>query len=438
MPRSRRPTRAILLAAACSTTWASYIPRAALFERADSCYTGYSQCPQSGLPDNFCCPADTNCIALAANTTLVCCPTDSECSVIRPISCDLSKEDPEAHPEAEIKTTAVNGTLGHCGEGTCCPFGYSCNTDSLCEKDADQNVAPIQSTASGVPTSTAAASAASGTSTQLSGVASASASETILTPSPAETTTSAPAVSPTDSGSDTSGASPAVIAGSVIGGVLAAVLVGVLACVFLRRRQRKKQVQRETDPLKLTRSTSSFGNIVNNPLTSRGPISKPILASANSTMRSDFSRKTPQSSPGSHNRDSTFGAALADRGSAMSVSPPATPSPARLRDDRAAATGASPPRIPPIRNMRQSSVAYGSYGYGGGGRETPERGEREPSSLSINIFADPRTVGTPGGGRRQSSLTTFTDMMEQADLGGVRRGEPFVPGSALNSPARRR
>lgn len=52
--------------------------------------------------------------------------------------------------------------------------------------------------------------------------------------------------------------------------------------------------------------------------------------------------------------------------------------------------------------------------------------QREPSGESINIFADPSTA-SEGIRGRDSHQTTFTDMMERADLAGVRKGEPFVP-----------
>ena len=49
---------------------------------------------------------------------------------------------------------------------------------------------------------------------------------------------------------------------------------------------------------------------------------------------------------------------------------------------------------------------------------------------NIDVFADPTTV-TPGGraGEDDHRITTFSDMMAQADLGGVHRGEKYVPGS---------
>lgn len=83
--------------------------------------------------------------------------------------------------------------------------------------------------------------------------------------------------------------------------------------------------------------------------------------------------------------------------------------------------------------------------------------QREPSSESINIFADPDTANSKrseqgmaensssakgkgraedvglgvgaewSGGGRMSHQTTFSDMMERADLAGLKKGEPFVP-----------
>jgi len=80
---------------------------------------------------------------------------------------------------------------------------------------------------------------------------------------------------------------------------------------------------------------------------------------------------------------------------------------------------------------------------GAAGVPVTPRLQREPSSESINIFADPSTAGSgsvqmqmreraTNGDRdrdrdRESKYTTFTDMMERAELGGVGRGEPYVP-----------
>jgi hypothetical protein len=62
--------------------------------------------------------------------------------------------------------------------------------------------------------------------------------------------------------------------------------------------------------------------------------------------------------------------------------------------------------------------------------------QREPSSESINVFAEPGTVER-NTMRRNTTTTTFSDLMEEADLGDVRKGRPFVPGYN-GSPAAKR
>lgn len=38
---------------------------------------------------------------------------------------------------------------------------------------------------------------------------------------------------------------------------------------------------------------------------------------------------------------------------------------------------------------------------------------------------------------RESHQTTFTDMMDRADLAGLRKGEPFLPAGYIGSPPRK-
>jgi hypothetical protein len=57
---------------------------------------------------------------------------------------------------------------------------------------------------------------------------------------------------------------------------------------------------------------------------------------------------------------------------------------------------------------------------------------REPSGENIDVFADPDTVRSTTHGnvdKRSTRGTTFTDMMNQADLGDVHSGRPYVPGT---------
>ena len=71
-------------------------------------------------------------------------------------------------------------------------------------------------------------------------------------------------------------------------------------------------------------------------------------------------------------------------------------------------------------------------------RSTQPHLHHEPSSEDINVFADPSAVkgenaanggGGRGGDQRLTRGTTFTELMDQADLGDVRRGKPYVPGT---------
>lgn len=133
------PLRALLL---CSLlTSAHAVPPRLLFERKDTCASQkLTSCP-SELPDNFCCPAKSTCVALAGGTTAICCPDGEDCGRISPLTCDVSAQDPDKFPSAGLKTTALDGKLQRCGE-ECCPYGYSCNDDDVCEMDEDQSEPP--------------------------------------------------------------------------------------------------------------------------------------------------------------------------------------------------------------------------------------------------------------------------------------------------------
>ncbi|KAK7923920.1 hypothetical protein PG985_005974 [Apiospora marii] len=201
-----------------------------IFERADTCGSGnLAKCTQAGLPGNFCCDKQSTCIALAGQTTVLCCPSGPDgCNVIAPIVCDLKLQDPASNPNAQVKTTVLNGKLPSCGSN-CCPFGYSCGDDGNCIMDKDQSKKPqgakpaptsIGAPKSPVPspTSKPPASATSGTSPS-----------TIATAAPASgTKPEAPGTFPTGA-----------VIGGVIGGILglSAIIVGFL---FYRRRQQQK------------------------------------------------------------------------------------------------------------------------------------------------------------------------------------------------------
>ncbi|KAM7206652.1 hypothetical protein V8F33_000295 [Rhypophila sp. PSN 637] len=400
MCRPRIPWLTASLLTLVSRSWA--IPASDLFGRQSStCPANFNQCNAGTLPDNFCCPSGTTCITLAGETSLLCCPGGSDCTRIRPISCNLELQNADRFPDAVIKTTALGGELVSCGTNTCCPFGYLCNAGNQCVKNINQNDAPVQS-ATPSPTPS---------------------------PTPSGTGTSRTS-SPTESGigeepqqeNSRSGPPVAVIAGATVGAV--AVIVGAAVIAFILARKRKKEDRNGemADTLKLTRSTSSFGNIISNP-----------IVSESSTIRTDFGRfpSSARSRPYGDGESTT------------------------LQSPQSLSAFPRPPSStqPRTKAARQSSIAYGfdapatsPYIYGQNLHSddsptvpvTPRRvaQDREPSSVSINVFADPRTL-TPerlGGtvnnqnyADRYNRMTTFTQMMEEADLGGVARGQSYVP-----------
>lgn len=458
----RLPLPAVALLVSGTLVMTSAIPADALFRRGDASQcpvANFDSCPQiaeNHWPDNFCCQSGSTCVSLAGNTTLLCCPADTNCTIITPMGCQIDLYNADLHPDSMVKTTVLNGVLGHCGTGTCCPFGYDCGVDSsgaaACFESSNQNARPLtplttisanpsatagsSSSASAVSPSSAATTAAHTTQSGSTQASPASSSTGISIPGENSGTSSGADTAATETAQSTNNGTPtAVIAGASVGAALLIAAVAFIAFIFFKRRH-KKQVE-DADALKLTRSTSSFGNIISNP-----------IVAENSTMRTDFVRK----SPGRSSMASGLSLSTLVDGEGL----PVTPSPARTRD------GGSAARIPTIRNMaqaRQSSIAYGigapdTSPYSGGNYhavappqapypQTPpgQTGglgqEREPSSISISVFADPRIATTPDL-RRQSHLTTFSDMLRSADLGGVAEGEPFVPGSQAGTPASRR
>ncbi|KAK0729140.1 hypothetical protein B0T21DRAFT_350067 [Apiosordaria backusii] len=416
MARGRTALRAAALAVILAT--ASAIPTHEIFARQeDTCAApNFSACGNANVPSSFCCPAGDKCIVLAGNTTVVCCPSTSTCQKLRPIDCNIELQDAEKAPDSVIKTTALGGSLPKCGSD-CCPFGYSC-VNGECVMNSNQSAAPSQSsTPSSRPSST---------------------------PTSRPSTTAAPSTTLTASAVPKSTGPPiAGIAGGAAAGAVVLIIAGILAFIFIRKRKASQTASSSNSPLKLSRSTSSFGNI----------ISAPILHDDKPALRTDFGARLPPPQLLNNN------ALDMQRNSVLSY------------DNNQIV--ASPPQQNNDKNPRMSSVAYGGIGdyyaniadsspqqgyqqngqrkyidmpdmpfsddgnpaYTGLMPQTPPQRGREPSSVSINIFADPSNITpdqTPqtraGDSRRYTDMTTFTQMLDSADLGGVVRGDGYISG----------
>ncbi|KAL0939021.1 uncharacterized protein CTRU02_205631 [Colletotrichum truncatum] len=417
MASLRKCTQATVLSILFFSAHAASIP--SVFKRQETCAAeNFSPCGGSGLPASFCCEKGKTCIPLAGNTTVLCCPAGISCDRITPINCAVSLQDPEAHPEAVIKTTALKSKLPACGT-QCCPFGYTCNGADQCVINVDQTKKPSELPASELPATTPGPTSSVPIPTVIP--------TTIATTTPLKTESSvatAPAQQDGEEGekkdpNKNESTFPTAIVIGVLCGVLAGVGLGVALLLFLARRRRRNtairtEKKRSGGPRPST-STSSFGNIISEPI----PIS-------DSALRTDFILKTPSTV---HSRNSSAATTLAAQpiGLARSDSKPRTP-------ERTPERGIP---VPPIRNMRPNS------GRRPPGAQNPllappgQHLQHEPSSESINVFADPHTVGRPGQ-KRLTSATTFTDLMDEAELGDVRRGKPFVPRTPqMPSPLRK-
>lgn len=384
----------LLLQAACVTT--SPVAAAIIFVRDDKCAApGLQSCAggNSGLPDTFCCKTGTECLPLAGKSTVICCPRDRSCDAIKPITCNIAEQNPDANLEAPIKTLALKSALPKCAKNnSCCPFGYTCSDDGqICKKDQDQSRPPDGFHPGAAPKSSGTASAASTAISTTTGSA-----------APSSTTTSS--ATTTDDAAP-SGSNNASTIGAVVGSLLALVLVGLGIFLFVRSRRRG-------GPDSETRGGSSavYANAIS------GPITNP-----NANQRVDFIRQAPSSSSGSWPRvdqldtaaakefKTSFGAKGGDHRDSQSV----LVSPASYDDGRDS------------RPVSVSPLTPGEDWYARSGHvdaeRTPARSNtaHHISSLylqhveeHIDIWADPQTMNSPrddarhGGARAHGSTRT--------------------------------
>ncbi|PWI74352.1 hypothetical protein PCL_07666 [Purpureocillium lilacinum] len=401
---------AMVAPAAVSAVSARSLSR--IFGRDNFCATnGLQQC-SGDLPSQFCCPKGSSCISLAGQTTVLCCPSDSKCERIQPITCNVREQDPLKNPQAPIKTTIFDTPLGKCGTDLCCPFGYTCAKDGKeCTKDSDQTKQPKASQ----PSSTAPTATISSTPTTIS-TAGPQATKTTGDPaSPAATTTSPSQQEP----SSDSGPEKTSIIGGAVGGCLVSLLI--ITVIFLYFRRRRRAGNSEKSGFSRTNSSGSgpYGAVISAPVLHPG------------TYRSDFLRGSPprafpsepQTPPPPHNppRSGANPPRISipnpfDSPNPSGHSPARSPMSATSHDDRNAKHGHVGARLAPIRAMR-ASVARHS-------RRPDSISRDDPSSESINVFADPTTVSSS-----DPRTTTFSDMMSQAGLDKVHKGKPYVAGA---------
>lgn len=204
-----------------------------------SCPSNFDQCGD-GLPSEFCCRSTDTCIPLADKTAVLCCPDGGTCSSIRPITCSVAVQNATAYPTSSVHSIDLDGTLPVCGRDssgsdTCCPFGYSCNEESICV--LTQTETPVST---GI-LSTATSSPVSGPTT----TDSVGTTITSTTPESTYTVTMPTYVSGSDR-ENSSSDKPKTIGiatGSAVGGVAA--VAGILVFAWIKRKRIKETAKQK-------------------------------------------------------------------------------------------------------------------------------------------------------------------------------------------------
>lgn len=432
MKRNQGVLRAWLLAAALAalplTTHAMSIRPEQIFRRDDTCGgdASLAKCPQSGLPDNFCCDAKgSECVVLAGATTVICCPGGkANCAAIVPVACDVNLQDAETHPGAQVKTTLLSGTLPKCGSN-CCPYGYRCVDGDKCVMEDDQSkkpqgAGPSKTPVSSVPLPTSKPAASS-----------------TAPVSPEATASAAPSSSQPEEPATGNGASAAIIGGAVAGGLMVVLMIVAAVIVCRRRSKRQEKQANERAPSALSmrsarnRDTKSFFRCV-------GDIGKPstgppfhISAPIGNVQRSDFNGKgtpsigsTASVSQASFYRPSQEAAVRQDYWNSDGLGVPAQ------SQHWARHASAVPAPIRPIRGMNHSgrSSARSSVGSISHVSASTQHPLRQPSPESIQVRLDAQqyaaaTYGQHPGYDRDDGIA------------GRHRLAPPIPSSHLAPPS---
>ncbi|KAJ4388382.1 hypothetical protein N0V85_007614 [Neurospora sp. IMI 360204] len=381
--------------------------------------------------------------------------------MIQPISCDISKQDPVKNPQAGLKTTVLD--------------------------------VPLKQSSS-KPTETGKPAA--------SGDKSAGSTKPVESGKPDDDDDDNDD-DDDDGDPDQKGGGSGILIAGVVAGVAVFIIGGLITLYLCILNRRKRKVPGagaghghygHDEKPRLNRSTSSFGNIISNPIVAedviRTDFNRSVSAQSHHRPTSDFGAvagnvnpfDTPPrgSPPNYHSRNNSRAKtpseghdnSIAYGGHGRNVSgnvpgPSAytgTGTSSRNNSPPPAAGGRSGYTTPPITPWGATSGGGGH----GGGLDSP----RGNSGVSINVFADPRTL-TPERLANSNSnsnanytyskfintntnypylnntndydpfnpenhdphhnqtqtrpVTTFTAMMEEADLGAVARGAKYVP-----------
>jgi hypothetical protein len=255
----------VYLLSSCSVTRAISVPGHNPQPRDSStCPSSFSRCPDSKLPANFCCPVSTTCISLDNSSSAICCP-GGDCSFIQPVTCNIQAQNSTANPQSTLKTTRLTESLPKCG-GSCCPFGYTCQANSMCVIDKTTS-------------STVTSDSPSSTSVSPASIAVTPASTLASSISASDPTTSPlPGLGP--NATVLTQQCPAFPGRAVVAGFFPGLICGAIAALLVSMCLRRREQRYSSSKLSSLRHRSSGGTIIG--------ISEPIPSDAQSSFRTDF------------------------------------------------------------------------------------------------------------------------------------------------------
>ena len=366
----------VYLLSSCSITRAISVPGHNPQPRDSStCPSSFSRCPDSKLPANFCCPVSTTCISLDNSSSAICCP-GGDCSFIQPVTCNIQAQNSTANPQSTLKTTRLTESLPKCG-GSCCPFGYTCQANSMCVIDKTTS-------------STVTSDSPSSTSVSPASIAVTPASTLASSISASDPTTSPlPGLGP--NATVLTQQCPAFPGRAVVAGFFPGLICGAIAALLVSMCLRRREQRYSSSKLSSFRHRSSGGTIIG--------ISEPIPSDAQSSFRTDFllRKDNGRNAVGTKSMfqrtgtrvKSFFGSNPRTNGDV--ANDPIPPMPVT-----------PPPRIRSLRQMSLESIKVYS----------PE------SMLTKSKSSNPRKT------QEERPNTTFTEVMEKVGFQNE-RGEPF-------------
>ena len=405
---SRAPASAALMTAVSAAQAIGLVARQAEVCGGDD---DLNQCG-SGLPEEFCCPENTECLSADRGRTVICCPSGQNCAFLKPVTCDITQQNATRFPSNLVHTTELDSDLISCGS-SCCPGGYACQS-GMCtfRRDISEPISSITSS-----TASPSSSSTSSSSTE---------------PASSDLPSDEAAISEESSNDENSFPATAVIVG-IVSGIAFCVLLAALI-IFLRRRRKRKLVN------KSSRSPSTITSLDPNVRNVSEPMSHPMFG-----QRTDFLRRpndeatTVQGTPEAQSYKSTGETpGSGSAGAGREQMPPFVFTSGTPPPQNAAASYLSPDRRSPTPMTEQ---AYNSPYYDS---PTPQplntrhppaipqrilfprspspqrssgRQSHRDSSETIDVLMQPNTAGlnVPPmpmiGDRRYTGQTTFTDFM---------------------------